>query len=89
MRAIQAIKSSSSLFPPIVNKFKPHDSPTRNNKDSQQYHHPIKDRERDLSLPPIKNSQMNNATQSSLKKYKKIKYLGKGSYGAALLVCLR
>jgi NIMA (never in mitosis gene a)-related kinase len=26
---------------------------------------------------------------SSLQKYKKLKYLGKGSYGAALLVCLK
>lgn len=29
------------------------------------------------------------AETASLSKYKKLKYLGKGSYGAALLVCLR
>jgi len=77
MQAIQASAASSGLFPSINNKFKSHDSPVRN--------------KRELSLPGIKINQMNNVIQSSssLKKYKKIKYLGKGSYGAALLVCLR
>jgi hypothetical protein len=32
---------------------------------------------------------MSSSATSGLKKYKKIKYLGKGSYGAAILVELR
>ena len=35
------------------------------------------------------NSQKASKETPSLSKYKKLKYLGKGSYGAALLVCLR
>ena len=86
MQAVQASTAlSSGLFPPIANKFKSRDSSIRNNKDIQ----------REFSLPGIKINQMNHnnsvqsSSSSSLKKYKKIKYLGKGSYGAALLVCLR
>ena len=48
-------------------------------------------------FPPISSKYLKNSNKSdnsadsmsSLKKYKKIKYLGKGSYGAALLVILR
>lgn len=81
MRAIQVATSSYSLFPPIKTKFKPLESPARI-KDLKNNREP---------LPSIKINHMNSATNaaSSLKKYKKIKYLGKGSYGAALLVCLR
>ncbi len=48
-----------------------------------------------IIFPPIgssNNSEISNRdthSSQSMKSYKKLKYLGKGSYGAALLVCLR